>query len=89
MKTKCEFLTFWEAYGKKRNRIAAACVWRRLPDKDRRAAIAGIASYRNECMRTGVAMMYPQNYLKYRRWTEETDDISAPTDDPIDDMGKW
>ena len=71
MKTKCEFKTFWDAYALKRNHIKAERAWERLSDKDRRAALAGIAAYQQECRRTGVAVMYAQNYLACRRWEDE------------------
>ena len=79
-KTKCLFGTFWDAYAHKRNKEAAAKVWERLSDRDRRAALAGIAAYRSECQRTGVAMMYPQNYLRCRRWEDEIEPVAAPAD---------
>ena len=68
-----EFAAFWDAYGLKRNRIKAERAWERLSDKDRRAALAGIGAYQAECRRTGVAVMYAQNYLSCRRWEDEVE----------------
>ena len=68
---KISFKTFWDSYGYKRDRYAAEPVWNRLSDKDRRAALAGIARYREECSRTGIAMMHGRNYLLHRRWEDE------------------
>ena len=86
-KTKCEFKTFWDAYALKRNRIKAERAWERLSDKDRRAALAGIAAYQQECRRTGVAVMYAQNYLACRRWEDEIED--GGENDVFDEMEEW
>lgn len=74
-----DFKAFWDAYGKKRDRGAAEKVWKRLSARDRRAAVEGIAAYREACRRDGVAMMYGQGYLSHRRWEDEEDaDLSQP-----------
>lgn len=65
-----DFQTFWDAYALKRDRIAAERVWRRLSAKDQKAAIAGIATYREDCQRNGIRMMYAQGYLNHRRWED-------------------
>ena len=44
-----EFTEFWDAYGLKRDRMSADRVWRRMSQKDRRAALAGISAYRETC----------------------------------------
>lgn len=74
------FKAFWDAYGLKRERQAAEASWNRLSAKDRRAAIAGIAAYRERCRQSGVSMMYGQGYLNHRRWEDETD---------YEEMEKW
>lgn len=98
VKTKCEFNTFWDAYALKRNRIKAERAWERLTDKDRRAALAGIAAYQQECRRTGVAVMYAQNYLACRRWEDEVDGIAnacitssriTNASEQYDEMEEW
>jgi hypothetical protein len=61
---------FWNAYGLKRDKAAAEALWDRLSATDRRAAIAGIDAYRDECQRQGVTMSYAQSYLYQRRWEE-------------------
>lgn len=78
VKTKIEFKQFHDAYGKaygeKIDRIAAERAWKRLNDHDRRAAIAGIAAYRDYCRSKGIAMKYPSGYLTLHRWEiEEVD----------------
>lgn len=72
-----DFKTFWDLYGLKRERIGAENAWMRLSVKDRRAAIAGIAAYREECLRSGVAMKYAQGYLNHRRWEDEPAPVPA------------
>ncbi len=78
-RTKIEFKTFWDAYGLKRDKKAAEPAWNRLSDRDRRAALAGISSYREECLRQGIPMMYPKGYLTHRRWEDEIDTDAAAT----------
>ena len=72
-KATVSFQVFWDAYGLKRDRIAAERAWNRLSAKDRKAAFAGIAPYRERCRQTGIAMMYAQGYLNRRRWENDTD----------------
>ena len=92
-----DFGEFWDAYGLKRDRIAAERAWNRLTAKDRTAAVVGIAAYREDCLRRGIAMMYGQGYLSHRRWEDEPDTAdtsrkeqppSCPTS-PLDEMETW
>ena len=78
MKKAVSFQEFWDAYALKRDRLAAERAWKKLTATDQRAAIAGIAAYREDCQRRGIAMMYAQGYLSHRRWEDEvaTDDAS-------------
>ena len=81
------FNTFWDAYGLKRDRLAALRAWKRLSANDRRDAIRGIAAYRADCQQRGISMMYGQGYLNHRRWEDE---ISAPSPaQNFDDMEEW
>jgi hypothetical protein len=74
------FKAFWDAYGLKREKAAAEAVWNRLSAADRRAAMAGIPAYREDCQCRGVAMKYAQGYLSHRRWEDETE---------YEQMEKW
>jgi len=76
-----EFQKFWDTYGLKRDRVAAERAWRKLSKGDRRAAIDGIARYRDDCEARGIQRMYAQGYLNHRRWEDE-----SPTPDPIPDV---
>ena len=69
------FEEFWNAYGLKRDRIAAERAWNKLNTRDKRAAIAGIAVYNADCEQRGISRMYGQGYLNHRRWE---DDFRAP-----------
>lgn len=69
------FEEFWNAYGLKRDRIAAERAWNKLNAKDKRAAIMGIAAYNADCEQRGISRMYGQGYLNHRRWE---DDFRAP-----------
>ena len=67
-----EFQQFWDEYGLKRDRVAAERAWRKLSKADRRAALAGIARYRDDCEARGISRMYAQGYLNHRRWEDES-----------------
>lgn len=77
-KTDISFKDFWDAYALKRDRMAAERAWNRLPERDRRAAFEGIASYRKGCLDTGIRMMYAQGYLSHRRWEDEEETPETP-----------
>lgn len=66
------FPEFWNAYGLKRDRMAAEKAFLRLSGKDRLAAFNGIAAYRADCEQRGIAMMYAQGYINHRRWEDES-----------------
>lgn len=66
-----DFQKFWDAYGLKRDRVAADRAWRKLAKGDRRAALAGIQRYRDDCEARGISRMYAQGYLNHRRWEDE------------------
>jgi len=67
------FKEFWDAYGLKRDKVAAERAWKRLGKRDQRAAFNGIAAYREDCEKHGRMMMYAQGYLNHRRWEDELD----------------
>ena len=68
---RIDFKQFWDAYPIHRNRIVVERVWKQMSAKDRSRALAGIDAYRDDCQQQGVAMMYGEGYLKYRRWEDE------------------
>ena len=94
------FPEFWNAYGLKRDRMAAEKAFLRLSAKDRLAAFNGIAAYRADCQQHGVRMMYAQGYLNHRRWEDEPEastsasvissqPSSSPTPGSQPDMEIW
>ena len=88
------FQDFWNAYGIKRDRVAAERSWNRLSARDRRAALAGIQAYRSSCQQHGISPMYAQGYLNHRRWEDEPEAEQAETprptqDDTGNDMEQW
>jgi len=87
------FGDFWKAYPVHKSRIEAEAAWNRLSATDRQRALAGIAAYREECMRTGVACCYGQKYLNKRRWEDEPSTTEAPlppaTEGVLDGMETW
>ena len=73
------FSAFWDAYGYKRDKVAAERAWNRLSVRDKAAAFAGISAYKKDCMLCGRQMMYAQGYLNHRRWEDECTGPSAIT----------
>ena len=69
------FQQFWDAYGLKRDRIAAERAWSRLTAKDKRMALRAIDDYAADCAQRGISRMYAQGYLSHRRFE---DDFTAP-----------
>lgn len=92
------FDDFWNAYGLKRDKVAAQRAWNRLSATDRRAAVDGIQAYRDDCQSRGISMMYAQGYMNHRRWEDEREEPAAskkeqsPTlfsPDTLADMDTW
>lgn len=75
------FQQFWDAYGLKRDRIAAERAWNRLTAKDKRKAIRAIDDYTADCARRGISRMYAQGYLSHRRFE---DDFTSPDEETPD-----
>ena len=73
------FSQFWDAYGLKRDKIAAERAWKRLGKRDQRAAFDGIKAYKEDCANHNRMMMYAQGYLNHRRWEDETEEPVAKT----------
>ncbi len=66
------FDAFWNAYTYKVGAKAVAeKLWTKLSDEDKTAAIIAIKPYDRYIARTGVAKIYPERYIKYRRWENE------------------
>jgi len=78
-----DFQTFWNAYGLKRDRIAAERAWSRLSTREKKAAIAGIQPYRDDCLRRGISMKYAQGYLNNHRWEDEITTTTASVSDKM------
>jgi len=65
------FDKFWESYGKKRGKREAQIQWVKLSDKDKHKALQYITKYRYNCKLEGIEMLYPERYIKKRRWEDE------------------
>ena len=76
------FTDFWNAYGLKRDKIAAERAWKRLGKRDQRAAFDGIKTYKEDCSKHGRMMMYAQGYLNHRRWEDEPEEPAEKTAPP-------
>lgn len=86
------FREFWDYYDVKRNRLRAERAWNRLSAKDKKAAMEGIAAYREDCMAHGISMMYAQGYITNRRWEDELEQgavAKMPADSESEKMDIW
>ena len=84
-----DFKAFWNAYGLKRERQDAERAWNGLSAQDRRAAVDGIAAYRESCRERGVAMKYAQGYLHQRLWERFAAKAADKIVDPRQIMELW
>ncbi|MCO5253385.1 MAG: hypothetical protein M9892_03355 [Bacteroidetes bacterium] len=67
-----DFDSFWKAYNYKvGSKPATQKLWDKLPDADKYNALKAIRKYDNYLNRTGTAKIYPERYLKHRRWEDE------------------
>lgn len=66
--TATGFQTFWDRYGKKRERGDAERAWLRLTEQEQLAAINGITAYQKRCQQQGGDVPYPAAYLNQRLW---------------------
>ena len=66
-----QFKLFWQAYDFKRGKEKAWTAWKRLSQRDREAAMAGIEPYKADCKKFDRPMLYPQGYLHQRRWEDD------------------
>lgn len=69
--TDLSFNTFWTRYGYKVDKVNAEKYWKKMSDPDKVLALAGIVKYKNNCNATGIGMVYPERYLKNKRWLDE------------------
>jgi hypothetical protein len=63
------FDAFWKKYDYKQGKVKAAQEWQRLSQANQTAAMAGIAKYKRN-IPTGIAPVYAERYLKYKRWED-------------------
>jgi hypothetical protein len=64
------FLEFWDRYGVKKSKPAAARAWKRLSKADKDAALAGIDAYKGT-VRDSQFLQHPSTYLNQRTWENE------------------
>lgn len=88
------FEEFWKAYPVHKAKGDAERAWKRVRAADKVKAVDGIAAYRDECLRTGVAMCYGHGYLNGRRWEDEPEGTTgtAPASTPPpppEEMETW
>ena len=66
-----QFKLFWQTYDYKRGKEKAWAAWKRLSQRDREAAMAGIEAYKADCELFQRPMLYPQGYINQRRWEDD------------------
>jgi hypothetical protein len=69
--TYLSFENFWEAYDYKVDKIKAQKYWEKMSKVDKALALTGIYKYRNRSIIKGISLVYPERYLKYKRWEDE------------------
>ena len=65
------FDDFWRSYDYKVGRIKAETEWKKLSPADQMKAVSRIKAYKYHAKITGVAHIYPERYLKNKRFTDE------------------
>jgi hypothetical protein len=69
--TEITFDRFWEEYGYKKGKVRAQAEWNKLPFDEHVMAIAKIKPYKFACQTHNHEMIYPERYLKHKRYTDE------------------
>lgn len=69
--TDISFEHFWNEYGYKKGKLKAEINYKKLTDGEKLKAIMGIRKYRIYCKLKGIDMVYPERYIKDRRYDDE------------------
>jgi len=69
--TDISFDRFWTEYNYKKGKIAAFKEWKKLSSDEMVKAIVRIKPYRFDCKCHNREMVYPERYLKDRRFDDE------------------
>ena len=69
--TDTSFQTFWNNYNYKKDRIKAEAAWKKLSEGEKAQAILGIPRYKYDCKLRNKELVYPERYLKWRRFDDE------------------
>lgn len=64
------FETFWNTYNHKVKKVMAENAWKRLSNRDKMEALAGIKPYNGYLHRKGIAKAHPSTYLNQRYWED-------------------
>jgi hypothetical protein len=62
---------FWTDYNYKKGKIKAEIEWNKLKSDEQAKAIAKIPSYKYFCSIHNHEVLYPERYLKYKRYNDE------------------
>lgn len=65
------FNTFWNLYNYKVGKKATEMQWKKLKPLDRINAIKAISSYEGYLKRTHIAKVYPERFLRNRRFEDQ------------------
>lgn len=69
------FTMWWDAYGKKVNRLRAEKLWNKLKEGERVLCYTSVTSYNRLLDRTGRYKMDPETYLSSRGWETNWNEI--------------
>ncbi len=70
-KPDLSFDTFWKLYNHKMGKINAEKQWKKLTELEKLNAIRSIKAYDGYLKRKQIAKVYPERYLKHRRFEDQ------------------
>ncbi len=70
-KPDLSFDTFWKLYNYKMGKINAQKQWKKLTELEKLNAIKSIKAYDGFLKRKQIAKVYPERYLKYKRFDDQ------------------
>jgi hypothetical protein len=65
------FDRFWKEYDCKKGKIQTEKEWRKLTEEEKAKAIGRIKAFKFDCKSHNRELVYPERYLKHRRYDDE------------------
>lgn len=86
------FVEFWEKYGYKKGKQPCLKAWNRLTKEQKKAAIAGIELYKEDCRDNRRHMKHPATYLNQLTWEDDFTNngmVAREDDEPQEEDNGW